>query len=170
MKQVFGACIFGLGFYAPLASQPFEYSDADAAADEAEATAEAAEATAEVLEREAAEANFRAMLRDWRTLFVADQGSVFQVRLGDWLKIEPETSDGQVWVKVDHSRDATVDARSSTFRFRVNCVRFQYQITSSISHDPNGSTMRYPSFHNKYAWTDAIPDTVAAALMESICE
>lgn len=99
-----------------------------------------------------------------------DDGSTYHIRVTDWMKIEPKkTTNGTVWIKVNHSKDERVSEESSTILLRVNCVAYTSKIERSISHMTDGMESDRRLFKVSHRMETPFPGTVGEFMLEWTC-
>lgn len=103
---------------------------------------------------------------DWIEVTTSDSGSSWQVRADDVLNTTNKNP--HVWIKVDASKDKTVQFREQKIFAWIDCNYQTVKIVSSVTYASDGAVLRSTS--TPYASTDPIvPDTVMDGVREAVC-
>lgn len=105
----------------------------------------------------------------WVDVVVSKSGSVWSV---DATSIKDVWENGKAirkaWIKIDNSRDKTIEAREEKAFVFFDCALEKIASTTWILYRSNGSVLRdiskpYPVYQN------VVPETVSDQALETIC-
>lgn len=93
------------------------------------------------------------------------------VWMSDPARIRDVGSVKQIWIKVDHSKDASVAFRSSMRLYGVNCDAQTYKLLSYSEYDSYGKTVNSQTFpsYTTYDYSPVIPETLIETVTTAAC-
>ncbi|WP_334184970.1 surface-adhesin E family protein [Novosphingobium sp.] len=105
---------------------------------------------------------------EWVEWSTSTSGSVWYI---DRDRMVMSPGKVKLWVKEDHSRDASVKARSSMMQISINCRSEKYFITARIEYDAYGKVIYSNSRdESEYGYEPIIPDTMVEGVSSAACQ
>lgn len=106
---------------------------------------------------------------EFYTIATDADNSEFKLRPRDVVEVLNPDAPFNVWVLVDHSRDATVNVRKSMLLVQMNCVKKTTRILQETSYMANGRSV--PSvFKKTYGDQYVVPGSTFGALHSIACK
>ena len=87
----------------------------------------------------------------------------------NYLAGRPTSTSAQMWIKIDHSRDASVRHRTSMGHYTVNCVSRTYRQNSSITYDAIGKVVSQRDAPTYTPYSRVVPESILEAAVNMLC-
>ena len=105
---------------------------------------------------------------DWVRLTETDTGSVVEV---DTESRGLSGSIARIWLRIDHSKDATKKARQSKELWKFNCQSGTSFTASWVNYAADGSVISSGSpLEYDFKYEPVVPDTVGDTVMKIACD
>lgn len=109
--------------------------------------------------------NVRAQDSEWLPLEKTISGSVWNIRAAD-VKSEDADKNPKIWVKSDHSKDKTTQARTTMMYVELRCESSQFRMLELVSYNSNGVPI-YSSSQGPVSMI--VPETMMEAVSRQFC-
>lgn len=105
-------------------------------------------------------------LPEWLNIDTSETNSVVYARTEDLMKGRSYQTDARVWVRIDASRDRTVDWREMIIFYSINCPKYTYEILHMSTFYRGGRNVtNQVSGKTEYI----VPRTIMARTADVLC-
>ena len=106
---------------------------------------------------------------EWYYIATDVDDTEVSARYSDLLKGRSDQTTARVWVKSDHSKDKTTDARETKTFYEVNCPARTFKALSRSTLYPGNTSPDVDEYPFGYSAKNIVPETVMESVADALC-